>query len=344
MVGVLLRGVIWFIIGLFGSAFALMSIVPDFETVIPVMVRVPIVIASGLFLAFIMYRLRNAKSTKEETERALEERKRALKELQELRKRALDGMKVCNQELIQVDSELKHMYKISRLLIDNANKHLDKAEMEFQDGLYSPFWDEIEKVTNHLAEFHQTVESIGNTFSSYEITFNRNSKEYDTYITETNAAIDKFLSDKNPSKFKDAGIDKISTEREPSKEITLSEKLPDVSLLVTRLQALVREAQKDFQFSTIFEQRKTNKLLIHGFGTLESSLSTMGDTINSSINKLSSTLGKSLNDILVATESQSKILNEQNSILRESSKEQRKFEKKALNTLDNIQRGEKPLF
>jgi hypothetical protein len=57
-----------------------------------------------------------------------------------------------------------------------------------------------------------------------------------------------------------------------------------------RMNELVRSAQKDFQFATIYEQRKTNQLLVAGFQTLANAIDGMGMRIESSIGFLASEL------------------------------------------------------
>ena len=62
--------------------------------------------------------------------------------------------------------------------------------------------------------------------------------------------------------------------------------LPDARPTAQRLAVVVRKAQKDFHFATIFEQRKTNKILVAGFSTLASAIYEIGDAISYSLNNL----------------------------------------------------------
>ena len=50
-----------------------------------------------------------------------------------------------------------------------------------------------------------------------------------------------------------------------------------------RMQAIVRKAQRNFQFATIYEQRKTNQILVAGFTTLAQALNQMTGQITASI-------------------------------------------------------------
>jgi uncharacterized protein YfcZ (UPF0381/DUF406 family) len=116
-----------------------------------------------------------------------------------------------------------------------------------------------------------------------------------------------------------------------------------------RMAAIVRNAQRNFQFATIYEQRKTNQILVSGFINLAQALGQMTSRITSSIEELSSSM-----DLMTSTidESARATHYRQDAIIEatiqsreESSKqasEQANREEKALVMLDNIQRGRKP--
>ena len=57
--------------------------------------------------------------------------------------------------------------------------------------------------------------------------------------------------------------------------------LPDASHTANRMRAVVRRAQKDFHFATIYEQRKTNQLLVAGFSSLGQAINELGDRLDS---------------------------------------------------------------
>ena len=65
-----------------------------------------------------------------------------------------------------------------------------------------------------------------------------------------------------------------------------------------RMQAIGRQAQRDFQFAMIYEQRKTNQILVEGFTNLADALDEMTwritdsiDSLASSVDEMTSTLG-----------------------------------------------------
>lgn len=57
-----------------------------------------------------------------------------------------------------------------------------------------------------------------------------------------------------------------------------------------RLRSIVGKAQRNFQFATIYEQRRTNQLLVAGFENLAQALDGIGFHIQSSIEALNSTM------------------------------------------------------
>ncbi|MFZ4767029.1 MAG: hypothetical protein ACOYMN_18915 [Roseimicrobium sp.] len=151
-------------------------------------------------------------------------------------------------------------------LVPSADAHLDCAEEEFTEGAFAPFWDEIEHATNKLAAYHSTVLSIC-----------MNAKQYKEQAARLTI---------------------------PIAPLSLDRRFPDARPVAQRLAQLVRAAQKNFHFATIYEQRKTNKLLYEGFGTLASAISSLNDKISSSLGELS----KSMDDILETAREQKEII------------------------------------
>lgn len=143
--------------------------------------------------------------------------------------------------------------------------------------------------------------------------------------------------------------------------------LPDLQGTAKRLATTVRMAQRNFEFSTIYEQRKTNKLLYEGFRNLGDAIYSLGDRITDSLNDLSRNLDSSLSDIISATNENSRIIGdniqEQTHRIDEHADAQRSYESDSLRNqsgqqktleqqkrvldsqnrrINNIQRGRKP--
>ncbi|MDP2212119.1 MAG: hypothetical protein Q8J63_10330 [Candidatus Aquicultor sp.] len=146
-----------------------------------------------------------------------------------------------------------------------AEYALDKAEEEFADNAFAPFWDAVEHAVIHLALFDQ---------SSKEILSN-----YDRY--------------------KQRRRELITTP--PAFELNVNT-LPDASSTAERLRSIVRKAQKNFHFATIYEQRKTNQILVKGFQNLGEALGEMSCRIESSMAALSQSFSDSISDLKISNQ------------------------------------------
>lgn len=167
-------------------------------------------------------------------------------------------------------------------LVHTADHHLNRAEEEFSEGAFAPFWDEVEIATKKLAEYKNKIELI-NYYAK------KHREVSDCYVEKYRGASDN--------------VD------EPVHRFNLPiAELIDARQSAARLAAIVRKAQKNFEFSTIYEQRKTNKLLVSGFSTLASAIYSIGDAITSSLNDLSKNLDFNFDELLEASNDQKELL------------------------------------
>lgn len=122
--------------------------------------------------------------------------------------------------------------------------------------------------------------------------------------------------------------------------------LTAVHVTSERMRTIVRKAQRDFQFASIFEQRKTNQLLVAGFINLAQALEGMGNQIACSIEDL----GGQISEMSSAVESSIDRVNstmvselgDMQAAMREDAEERIKRHERALEMLDNIQRRRRP--
>ncbi len=183
--------------------------------------------------------------------------------------------------------------------IEFAKSALSEAEAEFKEGAFAPFWDEVERAATSLARFENGVKQINDNSICY-----KNEK-------------DSLDSAPPPFKVKIA-------------------KLSDVISTVDRMQKIVRIAQKDFHFSTIYEQRKTNKLLVKGFSSLGQALTEMSSRIESSMYSLSESISELRED---SQENARKLMENVESLdkrMESDSIEKREHERKERKILDQI--------
>lgn len=142
-------------------------------------------------------------------------------------------------------------------LLPQAERHLNQAEIEYSERVFAPFWDQIEHATNNLAAYHKLVKELDADAQAYaEAIRNLPSK-----LPTSKAVIGRLIDHESCS---------------------------------TRLYQIVRRAQSDHQFAEIFELRKTNKLLVEGFRTLEAALYSVGDSVTNAVDSLSEVVGQEL--------------------------------------------------
>jgi uncharacterized protein YfcZ (UPF0381/DUF406 family) len=205
--------------------------------------------------------------------------------------------------MITLGDQSLGLFELLPQYLDSAEKELDQAEVDFADGAFAPFWDSIENAAKYLAHFNEGIQRI---------------KSNATYYTEL---IGKYRD--TPPQF-------------PLARQSI-EKLGVGKATAERMQAIVRKAQCNFQFAMIYEQRKTNKILIAGFTDLAQALEEMTWQITASINDLTG----SVNDSMRVIHSR---LGDIIEITSQQYKERSSREKKALEMLDNIQRGRRPFL
>jgi len=198
-----------------------------------------------------------------------------------------------------------------------ADKHLDQAEVDFADGAFAPFWDSIEKAANMLGCFDEGIRRLNDNLSHYiELT-----KKYEDTPPEFPVAHQSIA------------------------------KLGLGTATATRMETIVRNAQRNFQFAMIYEQRKTNQLLVAGSITLEQALdqiawhitTSMDSLITSSVGVMTSTLNESMSSIHSRMDDIAEMGTQHHRDLLKEASERTAREKKALEMLDDIQHGRRSL-
>lgn len=156
----------------------------------------------------------------------------------------------------------QNIYKNQR----EAKKALGRAQNHFNHRAYSPFWDQIEKAALELVRFSQNLADL----SSYL-------ERYSNLITRYYGVAEPFPV--------------------TSGEFKKLHKLGKQNALTERMAGLVSKAQQDFEFTTIYEHRKTNKTLARtnkiletGFKDLTDVLEGVGDQITDHIADLNGTV------------------------------------------------------
>ncbi len=138
-----------------------------------------------------------------------------------------------------------------------ATKALNRAENHFNHTAYNPFWDEIEKAASALGCFSENLAAQSSSLEDYL-------RMVDRYhgVAPDFPGIGQAL----PRLHGDGGS------------------------LVNRMSKLVYKAQRNFEFSNIYEHRQTRRILVAGFRNLAGILRGVGNQISNHIEELNATV------------------------------------------------------
>lgn len=205
------------------------------------------------------------------------------------------------QKLVQLANSSFELFEAMPKHLMTIEELLDEAERDFSDGAFAPFWDSVEQATLRLGHFDENVR---------EITLN--AQTYSTLVQRFEASPPPFP----------IVLDSVTG-------------LATANATANRLRVVVRNAQRSFQFATIFEQRRTNQLLVAGFTSLAQALDGMGRHIESSITELE-------NHVSMLSSSLGERLDSMNTTFENHMADQTERHKQALTMLGNIQGRRNP--
>jgi|688.fasta_scaffold133231_5 hypothetical protein len=120
---------------------------------------IPIGAIIGFLVAFISESQRQAARDEEERK---QRRAREAQEKQE-RDRAAAEIERQKQHLAAILTSTQRDFLTIPELVPSADAHLDRAERDFADGAFAPFWDQVEHATNKLAAYRKLVRDIGHS-------------------------------------------------------------------------------------------------------------------------------------------------------------------------------------
>ena len=189
-----------------------------------------------------------------------------------------------------------------------ANKHLDQSEKEFSEGALVSFWVEIEHATRALAKYDECITSLNKNVKILSSTRHRaGMREKETKRAmkvnrdmmggEMHRGIKTAEPIARHENFGQTTQNALIIDSLPPLALPPS-KLADLRSTSDRLSAIVREAQKNYHFAAIYEQRKTSEILIAGFNNLEAAIYGIGAAIVSSLDALAAGLQYSLGALI----------------------------------------------
>lgn len=255
-----------------------------------------------------------AKREEEDARQAAEDARQ--KALQRHRERQLE----IREELLTLGDQTMTLFESLPGTLNSANAHLDQAEVDFSEGAFAPFWDSIEKTVIQLGRFDNLMGRVKQNSARYSELRNH--------------------------------YEDVPPEFPIGHQLT--EKLGVGNSIAQRMKSIVRSGQRNYQFASIYEQRKTNQILGTGFRSLAQALDRVSDEVAASINGLadsvaamSSNWNESMQEIRssvndVALEARETSQHQQELMRKESQAANR--EQRVLEILDNIQRGRRPAF
>ncbi len=220
-----------------------------------------------------------------------------------------------HKQMIVLGEQSIRLFESMPKQLESAEEYLDQAEFDFSDGAFSPFWGSIEKAAETLGRFDKGVQEI-----------KANSSDYTDLIKKYEDTPPQFpLARKSVEKL---GVGMATAER---------------------MKAIVRTAQRNIQFATIYEQRKTNQILVAGFYSLAKALDQMTwqitasiDDLAGSVDAMATTLNESMHAIHSRMGDMAKSNNQHHDELMKVASEGAVRERKALEMLDNIQHRRRP--
>lgn len=295
-----------------------------------------VIVVSGIWIVWKWIQAADRDRKREDAERAAREaREERERRDRKERKEQEERERVARQEAIRRELQTLHSSSIDAFgrvpkALMSAEMLLDTAEKDFEENAFSPFWDDIEHAINKIGEASESVDSIKRSANRY-----------------------KELAAKSESRAQAFPV-----------EVEEAQRLVVANETGQRLKAIVRVAQRNFQFASIYEQRKTNQILIAGFANLGDAITGLGDHLSYAISEVGSSIegvNRSIRDMEDgqrerARENQrmqrelheqlSEQLAEQHSSGQRANAQRDEVHaekmKSALEMLDNLQRGRKP--
>lgn len=211
--------------------------------------------------------------------------------------------------VVSMASDVDALQETLEPLLNQAAVHITRAELELKDDSVGAFWDEIEAATRRFAQYNNSISVI-----------HKLAKDH----AKRRSAL--------PSEFRPNALEPRS--------------LPDGDYLLSRMSKIVKQARRNPQWETIFQQRRTNDILVGGFENLGNALESLQDTVSSGFSDLAHVLHSSVDRI--TSEHSDRVITELNLMAAthsDDSRERRRFEQnvkanadKAVQVLENIER------
>lgn len=150
------------------------------------------------------------------------------------------------------------MRSLDRLIL-KMEFHLQAAEKLFSERAFGPFWDEIGDAAGCVAEYSDAISSL----STRDWRWDGKTKLV-------------FIMTK--------------TSWTPAE-------LPNISTALGQMQKIIRIGQRDFEFASIYEQRRTQAILIEGFQNLQEVVQKTGVRVIDALKSLENNIRSELREV-----------------------------------------------
>ena len=201
-------------------------------------------------------------------------------------------------------------------LLGNARSSVVQSEQLFKERAFTPFWDSIEEAADSLKRFRERVGHINTSAIEYYRLLEGREHSFPAFPVR-------------------------------------SDDVPNPDEIVQKLTQVIGIAHRDFQFASIYEQRKTTSAIVAGFRNMQEAITRLREDIVSAISELHDSLDSGFRAIHSQLESMEESQQKSIAELRETlashgkadegrdkrDKEHQEFVKEAL---DNIQHRRKP--
>ncbi len=176
-------------------------------------------------------------------------------------KRASEEAEVLSKQLNNyIEVSVKLIKQDLPQSLKSASELLEQAETEYNDNAFGPFWDCVEEAAKNLVFFNNGIHQLSGNAQEYYKSLHSREHNFSLF--------------------------------------PVYEDIPNLKSLLEKLQTVVRKGQTNFEFATIWEQRKTHEVLIAGFRTLGEAVSNLSSTVENSISDLKNSISLDISRVV----------------------------------------------
>lgn len=195
----------------------------------------------------------------------VEKRRRAwLRQVEELSTRYAHEAKEKSRtlrELLVRARDCRHLLLNS---LDQASSCLSRAAREYDERAFAPFWDAVEEVVANLGRYQAGVRELASSADAYSSGLRGRRHNFPPF----------------PYQARD---------------------VPAATDILNQLRLVVRRGQTDFEFATIWEQRKTRETINTGFGSLEAAVREVGASVTVALQQAQGAFERGLAEVAASS-------------------------------------------